>query len=364
MTEPSKRTIVAAGHLCVDLCPCLPRVDPASLVEPGVLTEVGPLRTSVGGAAANTGQALSRLGFGVRIVAKVGMDAMATLAQNTLRRCEDSLARWLTADPSVATSYTVVLNPPGSDRSFLHCPGANATFGPEDVPDEALEGAHHLHFGYPPLMKRMASRNGDLAVELFQRAHERGLSTSLDMAYPDPNGSTGHVDWRSYLRRVLPHTDAFVPSLDEILLMLRRDDRTPSLRLVEDVAEELFSMGASVLLIKLGAFGAYAAARPSPGLERLASLHGIRLSDWADRRCYRPAFQVEPVATTGSGDSAIAGFLGGVVLGMGLEPCLRAAVATGSARVQSEDLVAALPEWSELIGRAESWQRSARRLDR
>lgn len=360
MTEPSHRTIVAAGHLCVDLCPCLPRVEAGSLVEPGVLTEVGPLRTSVGGAAANTGQALSRLGFGVRIVAKVGTDAMATLAQNTLRQCEDSLARWLTADPSAATSYTVVLNPPGRDRSFLHCPGANATFGPEDVPDRALDGAHHLHFGYPPLMERMASEDGDLVLELFQRAHQKGLSTSLDMAYPDPNGSTGHVDWRSYLRRVLPHTDVFVPSLDEIILMLRLDDRTPSLRLVESVVDELFSMGASVLLIKLGAFGAYTAARPSPSLDRLASLHGIRPSGWENLRFYRPAFEVEPVATTGSGDSAIAAFLGGIVLGHGMEQCLRAAVAAGSARVESEDLVAALPSWTDLLRRAEVWRTSER----
>ncbi|MFN3682789.1 MAG: carbohydrate kinase family protein [Fimbriimonadaceae bacterium] len=360
--EPSQRTFVAAGHLCVDLCPALPKVEAASLLEPGVLTEVGPLRTSVGGAAANTGQALSRLGFGVRIVAKVGTDAMATLARDTLRRCGDSLTRWLATDPAVDTSYTVVLNPPGSDRSFLHCPGANATFGPEDVPDSALEGACHLHFGYPPLMERMAGSNGDLVVELFQRAHEKGLSTSLDMAYPDPNGSTGHVDWRSYLRRVLPHTDVFVPSLDEILLMLRYDDRTPSLGLVESVAEELFAMGASALLIKLGAFGAYAAARPSPGLERLASLHGSRLPEWGDLRSYQPAFQAEPLATTGCGDCAIAGFLGGVVLGLGLERCLRAGVAAGSARVESEDLVCALRDWSELVGRAESWPASERRL--
>ncbi|MEJ5170406.1 MAG: carbohydrate kinase family protein [Fimbriimonadales bacterium] len=362
MTHPAARTIVAAGHLCVDLCPRLPTIDPARLVDPGVLTEVGPLRTSVGGAAANTGQALSRLGFGVRIVAKVGDDPMAALARTTLQRCSEHLADWLRTDAEAITSYTVVLDPPGSDRSFLHCPGANATFGPEDVAESALEGAHHLHFGYPPLMERMASADGGLLVELFQRAHHRGLTTSLDMAYPDPKGSTGSVAWPAYLRRVLPHTDVFVPSLDEIALMLRREDRQPSLRLVQSVAEELFSMGASALLIKLGSYGAFAAASPGPGLDRLVHLHGCRLAEWEDRALYRPAFDVVPVATTGSGDAAIAGFLGGVVLGLGIEDCLKAAVGAGSARVASESLVCALPPWEELIRRIGDWRPSERRL--
>ena len=46
------------------------------------------------------------------------------------------------------------------DRSFLHCPGANDTFGPEDIDVERLAGVSLFHFGYPPLMRRMYSDGG------------------------------------------------------------------------------------------------------------------------------------------------------------------------------------------------------------
>jgi hypothetical protein len=32
------------------------------------------------------------------------------------------------------TSYTIAISPPGVDRTFLHCPGANQTFRADDVP--------------------------------------------------------------------------------------------------------------------------------------------------------------------------------------------------------------------------------------
>ena len=76
----------------------------------------------------------------------------------------ESLARRTGPVPKgEVTSYTVVLNPPGIDRIFLHCPGANDTFTDEDVTDEVLGGASLFHFGYPPLMKQIWSDGGSAA---------------------------------------------------------------------------------------------------------------------------------------------------------------------------------------------------------
>ncbi|MCX7798891.1 MAG: PfkB family carbohydrate kinase [Fimbriimonadales bacterium] len=363
MSHRPSAPVVAAGHLCVDLSPTLPPVEPANLVREGVLTEVGPLRVSVGGAAANTGQALWKLGFGVRIVAKVGDDPMALLAIERLRRTDPSLVRWLARDPVSHTSYTVVLNPPGRDRSFLHCPGANATFGPEDVPDDALEGARHLHFGYPPLMARMAGEGGARVVELFERAHRLGLTTSLDMSYPDPHGAAGNVDWEGYLRRVLPHTDVFVPSLDEIAIMLRCGERQPSFSQVEALVERLLDLGTSVVFLKLGSYGAFGRTRQGERLDRLIGKHGLDPGSWVGRQRYQPCFEARPVATTGSGDTAIAGFLGGILAGLGFDEAVTAGVAAGSSRVEKEDLVDGVPPWPKLLSRLAEWPTSALRLD-
>ncbi|NVL92310.1 MAG: hypothetical protein HWN71_04650, partial [Desulfobacterales bacterium] len=105
---------------------------------------------------------------------------------------------------------------------FLHSPGTNDTFGPDDVDIDQLAGAQIFHFGYPPVMRRMYANRGVELATLMERMKVEGLTTSLDMAYPDPASEAGQVDWMALLERVLPYVDVFLPSLDEILFMLDR----------------------------------------------------------------------------------------------------------------------------------------------
>src|SRR5690606_16738276 len=131
------------------------------------------------------------------------------------------LVRGMIVVPGEATSYTVVLSPPGQDRIFLHAPGANNTFSAEDVPYERVPAGGIFHFGYPPLMARMYEDGGEGLASIFHRVKEAGAVTSLDMAMPDPKSPSGRADWRAILPRVLPHVDIFLPSVEEMLLMLR-----------------------------------------------------------------------------------------------------------------------------------------------
>ena len=80
-----------------------------------------------------------------------------------------------------ATSYTIVINPPGSDRSFLHCAGVNWTFCADDVRPELLVGSRVFHFGYPPLMPAMYEDGGAELGRMFARMHAAGPATSLDL---------------------------------------------------------------------------------------------------------------------------------------------------------------------------------------
>ena len=43
--------------------------------------------------------------------------------------------------PGEDSSYTLVINPPGIDRIFIHCPGANDTFGAADIPIDEVRQA-------------------------------------------------------------------------------------------------------------------------------------------------------------------------------------------------------------------------------
>ena len=166
----------------------------------------------------NTGLALHRLGISTRLAGKVGDDLFGQAILQIIRSHGERLADGMQIDPTASTSYTVMINYPGVDRIFLHCPGANDTFSADDVPYEAIRQARLFHFGYPPIMRTIYQDDGTQLVELFRRAKETGATTSLDMAFPDPASASGRADWRRILERALPQVDIFLPSVEEIFL--------------------------------------------------------------------------------------------------------------------------------------------------
>src|SRR5262245_36686213 len=144
--------VVVAGHICLDLIPRWPADHAATRIDPGALIEVGRAEMSTGGAVANVGLCLHRLGIPVRLIGRVGDDLFARAIDDILHRADVSSAD-LIRDPAESTSYSIVISPPGVDRSFLHNPGANHAFNPPDILAAHLAGAKILHFGYPPLMR-------------------------------------------------------------------------------------------------------------------------------------------------------------------------------------------------------------------
>lgn len=319
--------MVVAGHICVDV---IPSFRAAGLPQPGRLSEVGPALFAPGGAVSNTGLALHRLGVPVALVGKLGKDAFGEILVGLF---PPSLRRGLRRVAGETTSYTLVLNPPGADRAFLHCPGANDTFQPQDVPPAILRGARHFHFGYPPLMAALREREGQGLEELLRRARSAGLSVSLDMAMPDPQAPSGRAPWPRILARLLPLVDLFMPSLEEIQLMLGAG-RAPA----QELGPRLREMGAQVVVLKCGTEGLRAFAPGGP-------LHQPAL---------RPR---EFRGSTGAGDAAVAGYLAAQLRGVDLPTRLRYAAAAGAAATEAPDATSGVPSWQELTRRLEAgWE--------
>ena len=70
------QTIAVAGHLCVDITPGFPRTKTtdkiSQLLMPGKVINVENASFSTGGAVANTGLALKKLGTPVLLLGKIG----------------------------------------------------------------------------------------------------------------------------------------------------------------------------------------------------------------------------------------------------------------------------------------------------
>lgn len=365
MKDAGSRDIVVCGHLCLDIIPGFPGVaGDHDWFRPGRLSLVDAPVISTGGAVSNVGLSLHRLGLPVRLVAKIGNDPLGRLIVERVRAMGENLSRGLARAEGEVTSYTVVLNPPGIDRIFLHCPGANDTFTDDDVSDEVLGGAAIFHFGYPPLMKQIWSDGGTRLERIFSRAKARGAMTSLDMSLPDPSSPSGMIDWEALLSRVLPRVDLFVPSIEELLYALDRPGftrlagtgggeqiiRQVTFADLSRLAERAQGAGVSAVLIKLGDRGAYLRT----GARGVAGLPG-----WANRELYTPVFTVPKIAgTAGSGDATIAGFLASITRGLAAEEALTIAVAVGGCCVEAPDATSGVRSWEETLSRVKSgWQR-------
>jgi sugar/nucleoside kinase (ribokinase family) len=343
---------IVAGHICLDIIPDLSTQTPGQFdltFQPGRLVQAGPAVLNAGGAVSNTGLALHRLGIKTRLIARVGDDSLGQALRQCIRGYGAGLEDGILSASGSSTSYSIVISPPGTDRRFLHHPGANDDFSGHDVNDADLTGARLFHFGYPPLMATMYADDGQQLVELFQRVKAHGLVTSLDMAYPDPESAAGQADWTAILRKVLPYVDIFVPSLEEIEFMLwKKTGDSPTADLLKRVSDELLGMGAKMVLLKLGDRGLYLRTSASNHLGFLAP----KVRDmWAGFEAWMPCFKVEVVGTTGSGDVTVAGFLAAQLRGLSPQDALTAALAVGACCVEATDALSGLCTWEE------TWQR-------
>ncbi|MGI6148030.1 MAG: carbohydrate kinase family protein [Firmicutes bacterium] len=339
--------IVTAGHLCLDI---IPKWGTGSLeaIQPGKLVVLDGVAFATGGAVSNTGISLKRLGLSPILIGRVGDDHLGEIVRRIYAE-EGVAAQHLVVCPGATTSYTIVLNPPESDRAFLHYPGTNDQFSPDDVDFSALPQGL-FHFGYPPLMAQMYKERGSLLVELFQKAKSAGMVTSLDMAMPDPNSPAGRAPWREILRAVLPYVDVFLPSIDELMYMLGRSRAATNLAAVEEAAAAVLEMGTAVVGIKLGDQGLYLETSPRAG-----ALFG---QGWAERQLMAPCFRVDVQGTTGAGDATIAGFLAALAEGRGPEETLTLAVAVGAHCVEALSATAGIPHLGQVEGRIEAgWPR-------
>jgi len=267
----------------------------------------------VGGCAANTAIALSRLGAKVRVVGKVGADPFGDFIIDTLgehRVDASAVAR----DRTVSTAFTFAMISSQGRRRFLHTMGADATFGLEDIDIEKLRGARILHIAGTYLMPRL---DGAPTMELLREAQKMGLKTSLDTAYNDQI-----KDWRQIIAACLPHIDYFLPSVEEA-------EKITGQTAPQKMAKSLAESCPGTIAIKLGSKGAFLKT------ERIEKL-------------IHP-YQVKVVDTSGAGDCFVAGFLRGLLEGWDEVRCAKLGNAVASFCIQAIGCTTGVRSWQETL---------------
>jgi len=359
---------VVAGYIGIDMAPEFPKTHDAKsigdLLRPGKLIETGELSVSLGGVVANTGLAMHIFGKRVALNSVVGEDMLGETVLSLLGRYDAHIK--IDQKPDVRTAYSIVLAPPGTDRIFIESPGCNREFDSSDIDYDLAARGRIFHFGYPPLMERLFADDGRELEKIFTCVKETDTVTSLDMTVPDSDSPSGKADWSSILKRVLPHVDIFVPSIEELVYMLDSAQYTdilsefPDDDIVDRISEEtyiklsdqLLDMGVKVVMVKAGHKGAYLRTGDISSLNALT----LDLPDtWSDSEMWIPACEKDDARfknSCGAGDAAIAAFLSAMLDAETAESAGRLAMIAGCDNLYGVDALGGLRDWGGMREKA------------
>lgn len=238
---------------------------------------VEEIRVTAAGTAGATSLVLAKLGANARSAGAVGQDPLGEMLTGLLEATGVD-TRLLIRREGIQTSASVLPIRPDGSRPAFHVVGANGTYGPDDVPWDEIAAAGHLHLGAPEFM------GGEAAAKILGFARERGLTTSADLLAPaDQAGQI--LDW---IAPMLPHLDYLLPNDEQVLGLTGETDLEAGCRALVDRG-----------------IGMVAATRGPDGV----------IAVDADSVTGVPAFEIDPVDTSGCGDAFSAGFIRGLMLG-------------------------------------------------
>lgn len=281
--------------------------------EKGKLVLFDTLELHVGGCAANTANALGKLGRSVALMGRVGEDAFGEHCLGEIRAAGVDTS-WVIRTPGVPTSATFVAIGSDGERAFFHVIGVSARFSLEDIDLRVIEQARVLLVAGTYVLPAL---DGEPTAQLLRAARAAGVITVLDCVYNDRVAEP-----LATLSPALAHLDYFVPNLTEAELITgRRGPRA--------CARALLAAGCRRVVIKLGAEGVYCL---SGGGEE----HRV------------PAYQVEVVDATGAGDAWVAGFVTGLLEGWSLRESLVFGNAVGAQAVGAVGCTTGVPTFEEV----------------
>jgi 2-dehydro-3-deoxygluconokinase len=270
MSSPRGVDVVTIGESMVLLQP----------MNEGPLAYAPLFTRSIAGAESNVSIGLSRLGFKVRWISRLGADPFGDVILSTLAG-EGVDVSQVVRDPTFPTAiYFKEFKGYGDPNVYYYRKGsAISRLTPGDVQASWLEGAKHLHVtGITPAL---GSEIAEAIRELMVEARKQGKTISFD-----PNLRRklwSEEEARRTLLSLIPLCDIFLPGIEEAEFLV--GERTE-----EEYGAIFMEMGARAVILKLGEHGSIGFA--------------------GDRTVKAKPFPVTRlIDTVGAGDAFAAGFL-------------------------------------------------------
>jgi sugar/nucleoside kinase (ribokinase family) len=267
---------------------------PFTAIPPGGgCNMIDEITLAVSGAAGVAAIAAAKMGLKTRAVGGLGHDLMGDWVMTRLKDFEVD-TKMMQRQVGWKTSTSIVTTRHDGSRPALHMKGATGTFtvAPEDF-DKATN-AKVFHLGGVGLMDAM---DGAANASLMKHAKARGCITTVDI-FAGSAADLPDVD------AVLPHTDYFMPSIEEARALSGLED-------LEDCTKFFLDRGVSCCVFTLGGDGAH-----------YSHVDGTRFTI--------PAYEIKVKCTCGCGDAFDGGFAVALCKGFDPEEAVRFAQATSA----------------------------------
>ncbi|NOY94809.1 MAG: carbohydrate kinase family protein [Chlorobi bacterium] len=279
--------VLVVGELNVDLI--LDEIEKFPEVGKEVLAH--KMTLTLGSSSAIFASNISSLGARVAFIGKIGKDKFGEVVLESLEKNNVDVSM-VKIDEELGTGATIILNVE-EDRANTTYPGAMDVLSINDISEEDIKKAKHLHFSSYFLQPGMW---GDLG-KLFRMAKKLGLTTSFDMQW-DPAET-----WKLDTADVLPGVDVFLPNENELMYLTGKNNLNDAINAVKEYT--------NVLVIKRGNKGSQV-------------FHQDKLMDLP------PFLNKDVVDAIGAGDSFNAGFIYKFIKGADISQCQEFGNLTGA----------------------------------
>ncbi len=286
----------------------------------GDLADVGHFHKRIAGADSNVAIGLSRLGFNVAWLSRVGADSLGRFVIDTLEK-EGLDCRHVETDPAYPTGFQLKSRTDdGSDPvvEYFRRGSAASHLSLQSITPQLLS-ARHLHAtGIPPALSATAR---EMSFELMTRMREAGRSVSFDPNLR-PSLWASEQQMITEINRLAALAHWVLPGLSEGRLLTGFDDPA-------DIAAFYLDQGAEAVAIKLGPHGAYYRTHLDQGF-----VAGVPVQTVVD--------------TVGAGDGFAVGMISALLENHSFADAVKRANWIGSRAVQSRGDMEGLPTRLEM----------------
>lgn len=276
--------------------------------EPGPLDSVGSYTFAVAGAEFNVAVGLTRLGHQVGFLTKLGPDPFGGRIVHLMEDLSIDTGLILhTTERNTGFMLKSMVSEGDPEIYYFRAGSAASTLSPDDLADVDLSGYGMVHL--TGILPALSPSCRAATQALLERARATGLTVSFDpnlrpQLWGDAATMVGTTN------RLACLSDVFLPGIKECATLLGTTDERAC-------AQHYLEGGCKLVIVKLGARGAYFASREG-------------------QSGYVPGFVVRKVVdTVGAGDGFAAGVLSGLIEGLDLPQAVSRGCAIGAIQVTS-----------------------------